>query len=98
MRKPRGLRALFPAHDPFRDKLAASIAGGLLVMALTVKQKKFARLVATGMKLTAANIAVYGKGKGKRKTQIENASRLAAKSEVSAAIARYERESEPIGD
>ena len=41
---------------------------------------------------------VYGKGNGKRKTRREEASKLAAKPEVRAAIATYEAQLMPIGD
>jgi hypothetical protein len=67
-------------------------------MALTVRARKFARLVASGLFQTDALDIAYGKGTGTRKTRKEEASRLAAKPEVKAAIAEYEEQLMPIGD
>ena len=57
---------------------------------MTVNQRNFARLAAQGKKLVEAHELVYGKNNGKRKTRHEDASKLAAKPEVKAAIAEYE--------
>jgi hypothetical protein len=65
---------------------------------MNVNQRNFARLAAQGMKLTEAHERVYGKGKGKRKTKSIEASRLAAKPDVKAAITQYEAQLAPIGD
>ena len=58
--------------------------------ALNVRQRNFARLAAQGKKLVEAHELAYGNGKGKRKTKAEDASKLAARPEVKAAIAEYE--------
>jgi hypothetical protein len=67
-------------------------------MGATIRQRNFARLAAQGVPLVDAKEQVYGKGNGKRKTRREEASKLAAKPEVRAAIASYEAQLMPIGD
>jgi hypothetical protein len=67
-------------------------------MPLTTRSRKFAQLVAAGLLQTDALEVAYGKGRGKRKTRSEEASRLAAKPEVRAAIAEYEEQLMPIGN
>jgi hypothetical protein len=67
--------------------------------ALNVNQRNFARLAAQGARLVDAHEQVYGKGKGgTRKTRSEDASRLAAKPEVRAAIIEFEEKISPIAD
>lgn len=65
---------------------------------MTVKQRKFAYRAAQGEKLIDAHAEVYGPGNKKPRTRRIDASRLAAKPDVKAAIAEYEAQLLPIGD
>jgi hypothetical protein len=69
------------------------------VTGTTLKQRTFARLIASG----ARQIDAYNRAYGRRGGKSENsrrvaASQLAARPEFKAAIAEYERESAPIAD
>ena len=66
-------------------------------MALTLKQRRFARLVANGETHVDAYAEVYG-GTGTRKTQGELGCREAAKPAVRGAIEAYRQQTEPIVD
>ena len=65
---------------------------------MTVRQRKFAALAAQGARLVDAHEQVYGPTKGKRQTRMVDASKLAARPDVAAAIAEYEAQLLPIGD
>jgi hypothetical protein len=65
---------------------------------MTVNQRNFARLAAQGMNLTDAHAGAYGKTKGKRRNQSVEASRLAKRPDVQAAIEEFEKQIAPIGD
>jgi hypothetical protein len=64
---------------------------------MNVRMDRFARLAAQGEKLVDAHEAAYGKRNGKRKSQVEEASKLAAKPDVRAAIEEYAAQQMPIG-
>jgi hypothetical protein len=65
---------------------------------MTVNQRNFARYAAQGRALVEAHDLAYGKGNSTRKTKHENASKLAKRPEVQAAIAEFEEQLAPITD
>ena len=69
-------------------------------MALDTRQRKFARLVAAGMKQTDARIAAYGDSypPATRRTHGEQASRLMRRPEIRAAVEEYAAEMKPADD
>jgi hypothetical protein len=63
---------------------------------MTIRQRKFAQLVAAGTTLIEAHDRVYGVGKGTRKTRREMASALAGRPHVRAEIEAYEDQLSPL--
>jgi hypothetical protein len=65
---------------------------------MNTNQRTFARLAAQGATFVDAYDQVYGQTRGKRKNRVDNASRLAARPDVQAAIAEFERQMYPVTD